>query len=439
MLKMLSIVSPFASLVRACQSRHDCIWRLRADQSGNIAVLTAFMLPLLVAFGGAVIDYAAMHRQATRLQAVADAASLAAAREMTIANVDTVALLAIVKNHVAAAGRSDRKDVPIKVATSVDTQQMSVTVKLSQPTTTYFQSIIYQNLKRLNAQATARVLGTTKICALGLDQSAPGTVVLQSRARMTAADCAVFSNSSASSGIHAKNSSRLSANLTCSSGGYQGSDSSFEPRPVTDCPLTDDPLAVRPEPRVSSTCDEDKQDLVLENERRSLSPGTYCGGLTISGSSFVRFKPGVYVIKDGPLKVTGSARVDGTNVGFFLTGAMASFNFTKGTTIDLTAPEHGEMAGILFFESRSRRPTVDHKITSNNARTLLGTIYLPKSDLVIDGTAVVADMSAYTVIIARKIKLFDGPHLVLNANYGDTDIPVPDGIVNRGNHVGLVN
>lgn len=70
----------------------------------------------------------------------------------------------------------------------------------------------------------------------------------------------------------------------------------------------------------------------------------------------------------------------------------------------------------------------EYRIISDNARTLLGTIYLPLGRLIIDSKKPVADQSAYTVIIARTINLYDGPNLMLNARYGSTDVPVPAGV-----------
>ena len=65
----------------------------------------------------------------------------------------------------------------------------------------------------------ARITGKPNICVLGLDPSEPGTVSLMNNASVTGQDCAVFSNSSHTSGLKAKNSSRLTANLICSRGG----------------------------------------------------------------------------------------------------------------------------------------------------------------------------------------------------------------------------
>jgi hypothetical protein len=43
----------------------------------------------------------------------------------------------------------------------------------------------------------------------------------------------------------------------------------------------------------------------------------------------------------------------------------------------------------------------------------------------------IADQSDYTVIIARKFEMKDGPELVLNTDYEHSPIPVPDGVGNK--------
>jgi hypothetical protein len=40
----------------------------------------------------------------------------------------------------------------------------------------------------------------------------------------------------------------------------------------------------------------------------------------------------------------------------------------------------------------------------------------------------VADQSAYTVIVAAQVNLYEGPNLYLNANYDATSVPVPKGV-----------
>ena len=73
-------------------------------------------------------------------------------------------------------------------------------------------------------------------------------------------------------------------------------------------------------------------------------------------------------------------------------------------------------------------PPREHKILSDDARLLLGTIYMPQGRLIIDATKPIADKSAYTVMVVRRIDLHDGPNLVLNSDYSATDVPVPKGV-----------
>ncbi|MCX7325934.1 MAG: hypothetical protein NTZ14_16230, partial [Hyphomicrobiales bacterium] len=109
-------------------------------------------------------------------------------------------------------------------------------------------------------------------------------------------------------------------------------------------------------------------------------------------------------------------------------GKDAQLNFTANSSISLTAPRSGTMAGILISEDRNNSTGLLHQIMSNDARTLLGTIYLPRGRLHVGANKPVADQSAYTIVVARQFSLAQGPTMVLNTNYSATDIPVPDGV-----------
>ena len=86
------------------------------------------------------------------------------------------------------------------------------------------------------------------------------------------------------------------------------------------------------------------------------------------------------------------------------------------------------MAGLLFFEDRASKLGRKHQIKSPNVEELTGTLYLSRGDLVVDPNDTVAAGSAYTAIITRNLQLKEGPELVLNSDYGATDVPVPEGI-----------
>ena len=160
-----------------------------------------------------------------------------------------------------------------------------------------------------------------------------------------------------------------------------------------------------------------------------MSPGVYCGGLLISGNSQVTFNAGVYIIKGDRFRVVDAAKIVGENVGFYLADDKAQFEFTDDTSIHLTAPKQGPLTGILFFETRSASEGQMHRIRSNDARVLVGTVYLPKGRFMVESKAPVAAESEFTAVVAKSVELLGQPNLVLNADYDQSDIPAPQGLI----------
>jgi hypothetical protein len=69
----------------------------------------------------------------------------------------------------------------------------------------------------------------------------------------------------------------------------------------------------------------------------------------------------------------------------------------------------------------------------------LGTIYMPQGRLIVDATSPIADRSAYTVLMVQQLDLYSGPNLVLNSDYGASEIPVPMGVGPYDGNVVLSN
>ena len=301
----------------------------------------------------------------------------------------------------------------------------AVEVSISEVWRPFFLHFVASGVTPVQVTAKARFVGRNNICVLGLAGEGKA-VVIDDDARLTGTNCGVFSNSMDSNGLDIGKGAVVEATIICTSGGAKlGSSASVTPAPITDCPVLDDPLASRPMPSVGA-CDH--TDLKIKDTTAAIEPGVYCGGLSIEGTASVTLNPGIYVIKDGGLKVKGGASITGEGVGFFLTGLADRIDFQSGTHISLSAAADGPMAGLLVFEDRNLAVALKHKITSDDARVLLGTIYLPVGALVVDAKKPVADQSAYTAIVAQKIELNSGPNLILNADYDMTDVPVPAGI-----------
>ncbi len=402
------------------------------DASGSIAIIAAVAITALVMSAGVAVDFGAAYKKRSQLQTIADSAAIAAARELSLANATVQQVESVAEKMVALKAA----DLGASLATTVQVNEesASVEVTLTENWQPYFAGLFTDTLSPITTDALARIAGSEKVCVVGLEGAEARGVHLRRSASLTANGCAVYANSRNSKAIQIDDSGSMKASLICAVGGTNTAPGGYNPDPTVDCPPFPDPLADRPAPS-GSLCDF--QDFEVDAGTVTVSPGVYCGGLVVAGKATINFQPGIYIIKDGPLLAQSSSTLSGVNVGFYLTGDQAQMNFGANTTISLTAPKDGDMAGLLFFEDRTNPSGAIHRITSNNARLLLGTFYLPVNRLFIDANAPVADQSAYTAIIARRLTLDAGPNLVLNSNYTATDIPVEHALSGVGGRIVL--
>lgn len=396
-----------------------------SERKGSLATTSAIIFTVLLAAGGVAADYTLMRNIKHGLQQTADAAALAAVKEMSVANATEETIQAVVDNFISANTVSDFDPADLEVNTTISFAGTSVRVEISNAWSPFLLHHMGVDVTPLSAHAKAELAGSESgtICLLGLHRASGQAVSLMPRARLTAENCGVYSNSPFADGMVMHDLSDMDASTTCSSGGVVlWSPTAIDPPAVTDCPPMPDPLSGRKAPAYGKKCDH--QRLRLVNKTRTLEPGVYCNGVQIMKGSNIRFLPGIYIFKAGMLSAADTSTIEGENVSFVFTEE-ASFRFAQNTTIRLTAPRTGEMAGILIFEDPNPGGKT-HQITSNNARVLTGTIYIPKGTLQVDAQKMVADMSSYTSIIANKVRLKDGPHLHLNSDY--STIPLPEGM-----------
>ncbi len=115
-----------------------------------------------------------------------------------------------------------------------------------------------------------------------------------------------------------------------------------------------------------------------------VKPGIYCGGLRIDAPARnVEFRPGVYIIKDGPLLIQDQKKVKGDRVFLFLTGKKGGLNI-KNSRVSLRAKRTGKWAGMTIMSDRRKKfAPKDHFVTGGNLVSV-GTIYLPASALVVN-------------------------------------------------------
>lgn len=417
-------------------------------------MLAAVIMVAVIALAGSGYDLMSVRAQKSNLQTLSDNAALYAVRELALATADEEYISALAISFV----ESGMAPGIISILPEVDTEAQQVIVTVTAKPRTNFPGPL-SSMESIKVSSTAQLSGGGgNICMIGLSPVAMSTVRIRSKAQITAESCAIYSNSDSTSSMTVSNTATVTAEFICVAGGYRGKKDGLMSPPVEDCLPIEDPLENRMAPPVDKC---DFTDTVVTGFEK-LSPGVYCGGLEINGGTATLAR-GIYVMRGGSLIVTGGGTLEGDYVGFYLADDVSKIGFDFEATVDISAPRDGIMAGMLIM-SVPYAPTIpnpmltqklplvgntstnvidtvsnatrlgdgvgpaDHTIRSDNARRMVGTIYLPNGKLVIDGSDPIADQSEYTVIVADAFELQDGPNLVLRTDYGLTDIPVPDGV-----------
>ena len=395
---------------------------------GNFATTIGIAAVPLMLVAGGTVDYTMMRHAEGILQEAADSAALVGVKELAIAGTTKKTAEGVARNYATS-------DVYQKLSLAEDDESITVNAKvaadreLTVAMAYYWEPLLLHFIKPdalpLKVSATAKLTGKESICVVALDPASSGALALSGKSSMHADGCSVYSNSKSSDGISLVKGATLSAVSSYSSGGYNGPLEAFSPRPITDSPQLTDPLASRKQPNAGSC---KAQDLTISAGVATLSPGTYCGGISIDGLAQVVLLPGNYIIKDGPLTVGGNASMIGEFVGFSFVGEASTFSFGTSTQVHLTAPKTGPLAGILFFEDRSTSKNRLFEIKSKDAERFEGTIYLPNAKLFIDKESRLGLTSNWTAIIANQIEIGQGPNVQINSDYASSEIPVPNGI-----------
>jgi hypothetical protein len=156
----------------------------------------------------------------------------------------------------------------------------------------------------------------------------------------------------------------------------------------------------------------------------TLSPGVYCGGISIDHDNVV-FNPGLYILAGGGLTLK-HATVSGNGVTFVNTNApvanggasnFAPFDFDTNSEVSFSAMTTGALAGVLFYQDPAAGlPGVDYTnyIGSSSSVTYNGTIYMPtqtlasksNSPITINGALIVGKLEITT---GQEIVAINGP------------------------------
>src|SRR5262249_19262051 len=138
----------------------------------------------------------------------------------------------------------------------------------------------------------------------------------------------------------------------------------------------------------------------------TLSPGTYCNGITISGGANVTFTAGTYIMMGGGLKASSSATLNGTGVTFFLSPGLGynycPLSITGSSSIRLKAPTTDPYYGILFYQDPSIGAGKPGSTITGNADMTEGVFYFPTTSLSYSGNSE-GNAGNYLILVADTI------------------------------------
>ena len=283
-----------------------------------------------------------------------------------------------------------------------------VTAKVSERLPQLFSAVT----GNMNANYTARssvgyIPGSSGGCIYVLNPTAVSLNMNGNTALTTG--CGVYVNSNNSGAV---TFSGTNASITATGGSkvnivgnvnYGPNTAAISPAPLTGQPSAGDPLAGM-DPPTDGACLGGVS--IQHSDTVNLSPGTYCGDITVSGTATLI--TGLYIIKGsttGGLSVAGNGTLNAPGVTFYFeTGTVG---FAGGAAINISAPNTGTWAGILMFQSRTN--TQNASLVGGSSQITSGIMYFPAATLDFKGGSASTSQSA--TIVSDKLNLVGNSYI----------------------------
>jgi Flp pilus assembly protein TadG len=392
--------------------------RFARNRAGNVAIIAALALPVMVGFFGLGGETAYWYFRDRDLQGAADVAAyngaLALRGGATSSAITTGATTDAQTNGWSPANGTIVVNTPPTSGTHQNNS--SVEVILTESDRRYFTGLFVAGNIQIRTRAVAQfnALGTS--CVLALDKNKAGAVIFWGNSTSSFTDCNVLSDSISPTGFQVGGSATATMPCAMSAGGFSatgGLTLTTCPKPISNGPEAPDPYATLPAPTVPVGCTGGNGD----------TPGHYCGGLTYSGNHTLA--PGVYIVDGGTLKINANANLTGAGITFYLTNG-ATVQMNGNAQVNLSAPTTGTYAGILFYGDRTQ-PYAIQKINGNASSMMTGAIYFPSQE--VDFLGNFSGANGCLQVVADTISYSGNSHFSSNCSaYGMKNVSDPGAI-----------
>lgn len=358
------------------------------DEAGVSAVAVGLCLTAMLGFAGMAVDVGVWYADKRAAQGAADSAAFSAGQDLYAGDTATGAA-ANAKAVTAQYGFTDGvggvtvtfNNPPTSGPNTSTTGAVEVIVRKSE---SLFFSGFYRSTASIGARAVA-VSGSAGggFCVEALDTT-PATTVntagidLTNGANIDLSQCGLQLNTPGSDALVVSGGAKLIAQTLSIVGNYSlsnGGSINVTGTKTTGAPALPDPYANVSTPSPGAC------NYSSGTYNGTLSPGTYCGGLTVTNGTSATMSPGVYIIDRGTFQVSGGSTLNaGAGVTIVLTSSTgsnyANVEIDNGANVTITAPSSGATSGMAIMQDRNT-PYGSVTIAGGSKMNVTGALYFP--------------------------------------------------------------
>ena len=172
---------------------------------------------------------------------------------------------------------------------------------------------------------------------------------------------------------------------------------------------------------------------LVKNATAALTPGVYCGGLELKTHGVANLAPGLYIIKDGDLKIDSQSTLNApSGVTIYLTGNVSNLDITSGATVNIKAPTSATaIASTAAYKSfaimQDRATGVGNinYISSGGYVNIMGAIYTPKQNLTVWANGDMNTTSPYFPMVVDSLNMSGNATLFVKLDWNLATFPEP--------------
>jgi len=396
------------------------ISRLRESESGNIAVISALSLPVLVGLFGLGTDAGYWYFRQRTMQGAADLVAYnATAKLRNGTNASTIVSQAT-SDAITNGWQSGIGSITVHTPPTSGTHMNgnSVEIILTENEPRFFSAIYTTSTVPISVRAVANYTSSGVACLLALSKTAQQALQFWGNNLTTMNGCNVMSDSMQQNAIAVGGSSAVTVPCAISVGGVAVSSTLNLTQcgsPVTGAAAAADPYSNLAVPPIPGAC--------TAVSGATLNPGKYCSGMTLQSN--ITLNPGVYVVDGGTLKINAGANISGSGVTFFLRNG-ATINFNGNAHMNMSAPTSGTYSGVLFYSDRTQS-SQNQTFNGDSTSRLTGALYFPSQKVTLSGNY--SGNNGCMQVVADMIELTGSTTLSGTCpNTGIQNVPIPGSI-----------